>query len=56
MMSAGGISVVTKQRVIQFRISKGECKIMRYISDDNKVFETEQECLEHENILREEKY
>lgn len=26
---------------------------MRYISDDNKVFETEQECLEHENKLRE---
>lgn len=26
---------------------------MRYISDDNKVFGTEQECLEHENKLRE---
>ena len=23
---------------------------MRYISDDGKVFNTEQECLEHENI------
>lgn len=25
---------------------------MRYISDDNKVFETEQDCLAHENGLR----
>lgn len=25
---------------------------MRYISDDGKVFNTEQECLEHENLKR----
>lgn len=25
---------------------------MRYISEDNKVFNTEQECLEHENAIR----
>lgn len=25
---------------------------MRYISDDGKVFNTEQECLEHENTER----
>lgn len=28
---------------------------MRYISDDNKVFNSEQECLEHEKFLSEEK-
>lgn len=28
---------------------------MRYISDDNKVFNSEQECLEHEKVLNEEK-
>ena len=28
---------------------------MRYISDDNKVFNTEQECLDHEKILNEER-
>lgn len=28
---------------------------MRYISDDNKVFNSEQECLEHEKVLKEEK-
>lgn len=33
---------------------KGE-NYMRYISDDNKVFNSEQECLEHEKILNEEK-
>lgn len=27
---------------------------MRYISDDNKVFNSEQECLAHENKQREE--
>lgn len=26
---------------------------MRYISDDGKVFNTEQECLEHENMIKE---
>lgn len=25
---------------------------MRYISDDNKIFNTEQECLEYENLLK----
>lgn len=25
---------------------------MRYISEDNKVFNSEQECLEHENLLK----
>ena len=29
--------------------------IMRYISDDGKVFNTEHECLEHEKGLEEEK-
>lgn len=28
---------------------------MRYISDDNKVFNSEQECLEHEKVLSDEK-
>ena len=28
---------------------------MRYISDDGKVFNTEQECLEHENSVNEER-
>lgn len=28
---------------------------MRYISDDNQVFETEQECIEHEKMVREER-
>lgn len=28
---------------------------MRYISDDNKVFNSEQECLEHEKFLNDEK-
>lgn len=28
---------------------------MRYISDDNKVFNSEQECLEYEKVLNEEK-
>lgn len=28
---------------------------MRYISDDNKVFNTEQECFEHEKLLKEDK-
>lgn len=28
---------------------------MRYISDDNKVFNSEQECLAHEKSLNEEK-
>lgn len=25
---------------------------MRYVSDDGKVFNTEQECVEHENLLK----
>nr|WP_024835527.1 hypothetical protein [Clostridium sp. 12(A)] len=29
---------------------------MRYISDDNKVFDSEQECLDHEKVLNEEKF
>lgn len=28
---------------------------MRYISDDNKVFNTEQECCEHEQKMRDSK-
>ena len=28
---------------------------MRYISDDNKVFNTEQECCEHEQKIRDSK-
>ena len=28
---------------------------MRYISDDNKVFNSEQECYEHENQIRQNK-
>lgn len=29
---------------------------MRYISDDNKVFNLEKECLDHEKSLNEEKF